>query len=517
MASDSAGAREGDRLAAYTGYRDAPAGRYAERIPKGSPRNSWLRPSVLWRSRNDRIAASIGDPVNDMRRAWVERRRAKAGQPENWVVDRSDLADFSCIVLGDTGEGDHSQYAVAEALPARAQGTAFMLIASDVIYPTGELADYWRKFVHPYDRYEPPIYAVPGNHDWYDGLQGFMFSFCGEEPPAPVPARHPLRHPRIALGARLWWQAPSLTPEELKRCRDTRRALDPPQPGPYFVLDTQRLRIVGIDTGITNEIDRGQAEWLRTVSAQRPDTAKVLLTGKPLFVDAEEKATTIEKHWPWQGERSILPIVEDPAHRYVATFGGDIHNYQRYPRRYGARTINHVVCGGSGAFMHATHKIKNLDETKICSEEDFHCYPLRGDSLAFYSRLYDDRFGGFGDQSLALEPAVAARLIADEIDTQPTGSKAREVSPTDEDRKAFERVKKLPAGKTFQRYYSEFLDRDRPPFFKSFLRLDLRNERLTVSCYAVTGWPDDEQDPPLGDRFEIDLADGRWRDLRPAA
>jgi len=103
MASDSAGARDGDRLAAYTGYRDAPAGRYAERIPKGSPRNSWLRPSVLWRSRNDRVAASIGDPVNDMRRAWVERRRAKAGQPENWVVDRSDLGDFSpdCSTNGE--------------------------------------------------------------------------------------------------------------------------------------------------------------------------------------------------------------------------------------------------------------------------------------------------------------------------------------------------------------------------------------------------------------------------------
>jgi hypothetical protein len=507
------------RRAVYAGYRDPTIGRYEKRIPKGAPRNSWMRPDVLWRSRNDRVASWIADPVNDIRRAWVERRRSKAGPPEKWVIEIPEPENVSFLLLGDPGEGDHSQYAVAEALLARADGTSFMLIASDVMYPAGELADYERKFTTPYEPYEPPIYAIPGNHDWYDALQGFMFNFCEEDPPPPDPRTGLVRrlNPRRALGRGLWWDVPAPSAGEIEDYRKRRRPMSPPQPGPYFCIDMEPLRIVAIDTGITNEIDRDQAEWLRRVSAERPDTAKVLVTGKPLYADGEPKPTKIEKRWPWQPRETILEVVEEPAHRYVAVFGGDIHNYQRYPRRHDARTINYVVCGGSGAFMHATHKIPNLDTTDICSERDFRCYPLRGDSLAFYSRLYDDRFGVLARRSLALDPEVAARLIADAIGEEPAGASAREAAPTAEDREVFDRVIRLPAGKTFQRYYSEFLDRDRPPFAKSFLRLDVRADRLLVTCFAVTGWPEDEVDPPVADRFEIELEDGSWRDLRPPA
>ena len=36
---------------------------------------------------------------------------------QDFVIDRSDLGDsFSCLVAGDTGEGDHSQYAVVPGL-----------------------------------------------------------------------------------------------------------------------------------------------------------------------------------------------------------------------------------------------------------------------------------------------------------------------------------------------------------------------------------------------------------------
>jgi hypothetical protein len=507
------------RRAVYSGYRDPPSGRYGERIPAGSPRNSWMRPDVLWRSRNDRIASWVTDPVNDMRRAWVERRKSTVGPPENWVIDLTEPQDVSFLLIGDPGEGDHSQYAVAEALLARADGTNFLLIASDVVYPAGELGDYERKFTIPYDRYKPPIVAVPGNHDWYDSLQGFMFNFCREEPPPP-PARLGLArrlNPRRALGRKLWWDVPAPPPGDLRAQRERRRSASPPQPGPYFCIDTKHLRIVAIDTGITNELDHEQAEWLRLVSSERHDTAKILVTGKPLYADGKPTPTTIEKHRPWERQKTILPVVEDSAHNYVAVFGGDIHNYQRYPRRHGKRTINYVVCGGSGAFMHATHKIANLDRTEICSEDDFRCYPLRGDSLAFYSRLYDDRFGALAQRSLALEPEVAARLIANDIGYEPAGATAREIEPTADDRATFHRVARLPAGKTFQRYYSEFLDRDRPPFAKSFLRLDVRDDRLLVTTYAVTGWPEDETDPPVADRFEIDLSNGSWSDLRPPA
>jgi hypothetical protein len=43
----------------------------------------------------------------------------------------------------------------------------------------GEMAhEYREKFYVPYRAYPRDIYAIPGNHDWYDELVGFMIHFC---------------------------------------------------------------------------------------------------------------------------------------------------------------------------------------------------------------------------------------------------------------------------------------------------------------------------------------------------
>ena len=74
------------------------------------------------------------------------------------------------MILGDPGEGDDSQYHVLRPLYATAGGTAFTYIVSDVIYPAGDVNEYEDKFFWPYRNLPGPIYAIPGNHDWYDGL-----------------------------------------------------------------------------------------------------------------------------------------------------------------------------------------------------------------------------------------------------------------------------------------------------------------------------------------------------------
>ncbi|NED53955.1 metallophosphoesterase, partial [Micromonospora aurantiaca] len=116
----------------------------------------------------------------------------------------------------------------------------------------------------------------------------------------------------------------------------------------YWAIDTPSLRIIGVDTGITGGLDRDQGRWLRAVSGgPKP---KLLVTGKPLYVDDDHRPGPIE------GGGTVDEIVRDPAHHYVAAIGGDIHNYQRYPVRTGdGRTIQYIVSGGGGAFMHATH------------------------------------------------------------------------------------------------------------------------------------------------------------------
>jgi hypothetical protein len=129
------------------------------------------------------------------------------------------------------------------------------------------------------------------------------------------------------------------------------------------MVETESVRLVGIDTGIIGNIDADQGDWLRKVSAgPKP---KILLTGKPLYVNNRREPGAVADR-----DFTVDDIVRDPGNNYVAAIGGDIHNYQRYPVRVGGRTIQYVVSGGGGAFMHATHTIPAVDVEGV-SEHEF--------------------------------------------------------------------------------------------------------------------------------------------------
>jgi hypothetical protein len=383
------------------------------------------------------------------------------------------------------------------------EGTRFAIIASDVIYPTGSVNEYDTKFFRPYKDYDAPIYAVPGNHDWYDGLGGFMRVFCG------VPKLPPHSHPKALSAAwwrRLLWKNPDVTDE--RRLAEAERLRSAPaqrtvQPGPYWAIDSGPLRIIGIDTGILGGIDADQAEWLRRVS-QGPKP-KILVTGKPIYVDDAYHPGTIE------GGGTVDDIVRDPACNYVAAIGGDIHNYQHYPVKVGDRTIQYVVSGGGGAFMHATHTIPRVEVAGV-TEQEFRCYPLRGDCLAFYSRLYGRRlrlrrfFELTGEQAGAV---IAARLgVPSKRGTGvPVTWRAILVAtllgvPSRSRRRSCFR---LPVRRVYQRFLSPASASYGPPLFKSFLRLDVTPESLRIRCFAATGCREHEIAPPLEDEVTIPL------------
>ena len=39
------------------------------------------------------------------------------------------------------------------------------------------MKDYEPKFYLPFKGFKKPIYAIPGNHDWFDALDGFTANF----------------------------------------------------------------------------------------------------------------------------------------------------------------------------------------------------------------------------------------------------------------------------------------------------------------------------------------------------
>lgn len=477
---------------AGAGWRCQRAGAFRELRPDAR-HFSWLSPATLWRSRNEVLVGLFGDPSGEVRARWLAQQRERGVDPELRI--RPEVgADFSFLLLGDPGEGDASQYAVVPGLLKVGEGTAFAVIASDVVYPTGSGNEYRDKFFRPYREYRAPIYAIPGNHDWYDGLGGFMRVFCD----APPLQRQPARGPRGLL-----WRAPdqideaALAEARALRGRPEQRAV---QPAPYWAIETPALLLVGIDTGIKGSLDAEQTAWLRRVSLDpRP---KVLITGKPIYRRNGYAPT------PLAGGGSVDDLVRDPAHRYVAAIGGDVHNYQRYPVTVAGRVIQYLVAGGSGAFMHATHIVPRVDVGGV-REDDYRCYPLRGDSLSFYSQLYARRLRM---RWLYLTPREAAGVMAERVGVRPVRREEEPVVITRRMRWAARLLGawpwplRLPVDKVFHRFLSEVSDWDTPPFFKSFLHLSVRGAELRIRCFGATGCLGQEEDPPLEDEVVVDLS-----------
>jgi hypothetical protein len=401
---------------------------------------SWVTLRTLAESVNDRVAR-IDNLINGRRMRWMAAQRA-AGTTRAFrdnIVDHPVMRGESVLILGDPGEADSSQYAVVEPLLEAGRDSAFVVVMSDVVYPAGDVNDYVNAFYIPYAEYPKPIYALPGNHDWYDGLDGFMFHFCDAEPLPPVSYRRSSFTLRERLARTLWRRANRPRRAELYAYRSERppwSAIDnpgPPQPGPYFAIDIGPWLLVCIDTGITGNVDREQADWLVRVSNEE-DKPKVLLTGKPIWVDGEYHAGDIEWatgfHAPFE---RVDDIVRHPDHGYVAAIGGDIHNYQRYgvdvDDTAGPRRIEYIVAGGGGAYLSMTHRIPALPERGVTvpadvspvPEERLRCFPLRGDSLAHFCAHLGRRLLGGMMVVLALLAVATGALLAllDAIDDAP--------------------------------------------------------------------------------------------------
>ena len=111
-----------------------------------------------------------------------ERKRDEKGDPVAFCFD----------YLADTGDGWNSTHAVAslvgeEELPVgdqRLPRGRFLVLGGDEVYPSASKQNYAERLVAPFETAMPftdlvgqDMFAVPGNHDWYDGLVSFSRFF----------------------------------------------------------------------------------------------------------------------------------------------------------------------------------------------------------------------------------------------------------------------------------------------------------------------------------------------------
>jgi len=231
--------------------------------------------------------------------------------------------------MGDTGDGWYPTHAIATlvAQPSlRLNGHVLprgevLVLGGDQVYPTASRTNYRERFVGPFQhalpKTDPPcphLFAIPGNHDWYDGLVSFSRLFT---------------HGRSIGG----WQ--------------TRQRRS------YFALKLpHRWWLFAVDVQLESDIDYAQLDFFRRVTDHfLPGDRVILASAEPDWIFCDIADPVAESNLAYLEEHLIKPG-GGKVHLWVA---GDLHHYKRHEKA-GESQFQRITSGGGGAFLHPTHR-----------------------------------------------------------------------------------------------------------------------------------------------------------------
>jgi 3',5'-cyclic AMP phosphodiesterase CpdA len=297
--------------------------------------NSWAASRTdIWRAAMVRAVVGAGRTTLDAGGFTVTPGNVTGTEP------------FSFIVIGDTGEGDASQQVLKDSLlrAANADDVKFVVLSSDVVYPTGAMKDYEARFWLPFKGVTKPIYAIPGNHDWYDALEGFVATFF-----EPESARLAMRA-RIAADGGLSSTTDARIEEFINRAAFLRRQYGVQtgtQAAPFFQVQTPGFALIAVDTGVLRGVDPEQLKWLRaTLEASRGKLVMAVL-GHPFFAGGHDVSVGDDE----------FTVVRDLLRSYGVriVMAGDTHDLEYYEeiQQNGDApiSVHHWVNGGGGAYL----------------------------------------------------------------------------------------------------------------------------------------------------------------------
>lgn len=295
----------------------------------------WVYPSNLLAARRKFLRSDASVHWRDAFDGW-EKEGDRRSVPFSRLCKQSAGA-FKFLVLGDTGEGDHSQYSLLPLI--RALDPDFMIIAGDVAYPAGNLDDFDAGFFAPYAGLNIPIWAVPGNHEYYSSGKGreFYDIFCTN----------------LAEGR---WHESGLRFVK--------------QPGTYWELKEEGnpLVVIGVDSLKKGDLDGNrwkpadvrQLQWLewRLQVAEAEARKVVVLFHIPPLVNARPSDIAARRLLRLLRRFSCVRLV----------VAADTHNYQQYDAATFGRFLDseladagstatppvYVVNGGGGAYITGT-------------------------------------------------------------------------------------------------------------------------------------------------------------------
>ncbi|MGK2938848.1 MAG: metallophosphoesterase family protein [Solirubrobacteraceae bacterium] len=283
----------------------------------------WLDPALLVRSGVQAVVSVAFGRFADRRETQANLDQpvfdAYADRDEVWLDYVSDTGDgwpATMTMAWLLGRPELAIAGEAGALP-RAD---VLLVGGDLVYPAAERVAYEHRFVGPFAgalpwaHPAPHLFAIPGNHDWYDGLVAFTRRFCQQQ----------------WIGGWQTWQ------------RRSYAALKLPHGWWVWMLDIQLDELV----------DDAQLDWFRAAGAQMQDGDRViLLTGKPSWLRVSEAAPFPPA---WENLAYVERIIREAGGEVGLVLTGDLHHYARYASPAGPPRI---TAGGGGAYLSPTHTL----------------------------------------------------------------------------------------------------------------------------------------------------------------
>ncbi|MGE0853071.1 MAG: hypothetical protein AB7O44_26245 [Hyphomicrobiaceae bacterium] len=293
--------------------------------------------AVFGQYADQRLIQAVTDPCDDKDLCTrYDYSNPDANEPKRCIAP-DETGAFWIDYVADVGDGFEPSYTLAyllaqDSLDVRQAGRLrhgeILILGGDQCYPQATREEYKKRLLTPFNwafnvpRPDRKLFAIPGNHDWYDGLTSFDSLFCSSRD-------------RSARGNVIGgWE-----------CQQHRSYWAIRLPHNWWVW--------GADIQFSKYLDTSQVGYFEMVAAQMgPQDNLIICLAEPSWLLADFTGEDEEENF-----FKITTIARERGVRICAVIAGDWHHYARY---YAHELDTHfITSGGGGAFLHPTHILKN--------------------------------------------------------------------------------------------------------------------------------------------------------------